>query len=505
MPAPATSAPRPDTLRRVLLNGAALVGAYILPRVFTAAAVVVAARILGPGRFGAYGTAAALAVILSIVATLGMMPLLVREMVRSPERAPALLRAAHVVKAGSGLLMLVSLVGISHFALSYPPTVVAASLLLGLAYAVGGFVENLGAWFQAIERMHVWMQASAAFGLVTGAAGAWLVWSTGSVVWFCFAPLLGQLAALSWLLAKAPRRLRTPGHIEGAQVIRLVRALIPFAAAFVALTLFYKVDVLLLTRWRASADVGTYVAAYKFVDVAHALILAAVAAVYPRLARLAPGGEGADPDTREANRSEQVEAASPAVRRWAATRVSELLLLAVVPAAALLWILRGELVEGLYGTGFAPAGFVLALLAPALPALALNLLAGYVLAATGHMRLVAGGYAAALLLKVGLDALLIPVYGAPGAGAAMLVSELALAAGFLVTLRWVAEAAPDRRSLGLAGAAAALAVALAVLSPLLVGERGAALIYAAGVFVLYGRGAALAPREWRILRRALRP
>src|SRR5690606_21489272 len=147
-------------VRRVLHNAASLLLAYVLPRLFTLGSVVVAARVLGAADFGAYSTAAAFAVLLSIVATLGMTPLLVREIARAPGRAPALLAAAHAVKTASNVLMLALLFVLARYVLAYPAPVVVASLLLGVSYAVGAYVENLAAWFQAVERMHVWTQAS---------------------------------------------------------------------------------------------------------------------------------------------------------------------------------------------------------------------------------------------------------------------------------------------------------------------------------------------------------
>jgi hypothetical protein len=46
-------------LRRVLANVIALVVAYALPRILTLGAVILAARVLGAARFGAYGAAGA--------------------------------------------------------------------------------------------------------------------------------------------------------------------------------------------------------------------------------------------------------------------------------------------------------------------------------------------------------------------------------------------------------------------------------------------------------------
>lgn len=543
-------------LRRVGANALALLLAYLLPRVFTFASVVVAARALGAREFGAYGTAAALAVILSIVATLGMMPLLVRELARAPERAPVLVRAAHGVKTVSNALMLAALFVVARWVLGYPEPVVQAALLLGASYAIGAYAENLAAYFQAVERMEVWTQASAAFGVVSGGAGALLVATTSSVVWFCAAPVLGQAAALGWLLAQAPANVRWGAPPKaagnaGREWARLVRALAPFGAAFVALTVYYKVDVLLLARWRPPADVGLYAAAYKFVDILQALVLVVAGAVYPRLSRLARGvggvgGTGGAAGTEGAGAGgsdgggtaggEAVgrgggEAGGAGVvggvvgrgegvgRRagefgsgggasgpgcWAGTRVAELLVLGVVPVAGALWLVRGPLIRGLYGEGYGGAVVVLALLAPALPALAVNVLAGFVLGAAGRMALVAVCYGAALVVNVGLNGLLIPRHGSAGAAFAMLVSETLLAVGLLAALRAGASVRLGGRAGVLAVGAAGWCAALAAMPDPTQGVLRAG-AYLAGVVALYARGGALSEAERRVLWEAMAP
>lgn len=474
-----------EGIRQILLNATSLLLAYGLPRLFTVGAVLLAARVLGAASFGAYGTAAALAVILSIVATAGMVPLLVRDIAREPERTGELVAAAHRVKAATSAMMLILLYGIARWLLSYPDEVVVAAMLLGVAYAIEAFGDNLSAYFQAVERMHVWMQASAAYGLVTGALGAVLVWLSGSVVWFCAAPVVGRLVALAVLQARAPAHVRRPGRPRPGSARALIRALAPFAAAFVVLTVYYKVDVILLSRWRTPADVGVFTAAYKAVDVFQALVLVGVAAVYPRLSRSAPrGGEPAG--------------------RWAGTRVTELVLLATVPLAGLVWLARAPLVGVLYGSAYAAAVPVLGILAAVLPALALNILAGYVLGAAERMGSIAAGYSAALALNVTLNALLIPTLGPVGAALSMLGSEALLALGLLALLHVHARAHPGWRSLVMI----ALVAAACPLWTLLPGPDHAlptVLAFVATVLVIYGSGRAVPPAEWRGLRTALRP
>ena len=319
-------------VRGVVANGAALFLAYALPRVLTLGSVVVAARRLGAGGFGDYGTAAALAVVLSILCTLGMAPLLVRDIARDPAAAPRLMRGAHLVKSVAGAVMLALLLFVTRV-LGYPPEVRGAAALLGIGYWLGSYGENLAAYFQGVERMRVCSEAGAAFGLTSGAAGVFLVLRTGSPVWFAAAFTLGQAASLAWYVLRAPAGVRRGAPIGAAELRRWARDALPFAAAFVALTVHYKLDVLLLQRVGTPTDVGVYAAAYKFVDVFHALVLVAVGALFPRLARAA--------------------AERPA-GRWTATRATELLILASVPVAALLWLLRAPLVATLFGAGYRP-------------------------------------------------------------------------------------------------------------------------------------------------------
>jgi O-antigen/teichoic acid export membrane protein len=470
------------SLRSIFVNAGWLLLAYVLPRVFTFGAIVIAARVLGTRDFGAYGTAAAYAVILSIIATLGMMPLLIRDIARDPARAPRLLAAAHVVKTCTNAVMLGTLWLLATRVFHYSPLILSASLLLGVAYAIGAYAENFAAYFQAVERMHVWTQASALFGLLSGAVGAVLVLTTRSLVWFCVATIIGQLASLTWLLLRAPAPARFGLHVDIADVVRLLRALAPFAAAFVALTVYYKADVLVLASLRTAEEVGEYTAAYKFIDIAQALAIVAASAVYPRLARAAAAKARAD---------------------WAGTRVTELMLLASVPVGALLWLVRAPLIHFVYGSAYHGSTSVFAFLAPAIPALTINILAGYVLGAKGRIGLVAMFYAAGTILKVALDIALIPGFGAAGAGIAMLTSETALAVGLVFAMRVTAASSPSRLAVVTALSGAALCALAAVLPDPTHGLLAAALCGLAIAFV-YWRAGALPERDVAALRESLR-
>jgi O-antigen/teichoic acid export membrane protein len=238
-----------------------------------------------------------------------------------------------------------------------------------------------------------------------------------------------------YLWSRLPRSARHSGTASAHEIAPLLRSLAPFVAAFTALTIYYKVDVLVLNHLSSKMEVGLYAAAYKFVDIVHALTIVAAAAAYPRLARRsATGIDG----------------------RWAGTRLVELVLLAVMPVAAVLWLARDTFTLALFGGEFARSAISLAFLAPAIPALAINIVAGYILGLRGRMLYVAAAYAGAVLLNVGLNFILAPKFGATGVAAAKLSSEVCLAGVLLLVLHYSAAAAPERRvwftSLALAAA-----------------------------------------------------
>jgi O-antigen/teichoic acid export membrane protein len=462
-------------VRRVLLNLAALLAAYVLPRSLTFAAALIAARILQPAAFGAYGTAAALAFSLSVLATLGMLPLLVREIARSRDRADELVAAAHRIKGVLSLAMLAALLGATRL-LGMSPSVTAATLLLGLGHVAWAFAENYGARLQAEERMKPWLQANLVFGCVSGLLAAIAVMATHSVAWFCAGFAAGQLAALLYLVARD----RQAGAHQVATNWRaslppLARATMPFAAAFFMLTVFYKGDVLLLSRLRDVHDAGIYAAGYKLVDVVHALAVVAAAAVYPRLAR--------------------VRGAS------AAGRALELFLLLAAAGAGCLWLLRAPLVALLYGSAYDATAHALAWLAPAAGVLTLNIFAGYVLAIRNRIGLLGGAYALGTAIKIVLGLMLIPDYGASGMAIAMLGAESALAATLLVALHAAGVSLPARQPVMLcAVTVAAAAVCDVALPP----ELGAA-VFVTAVGLLFITGDVLTVTERDALRQALRP
>jgi O-antigen/teichoic acid export membrane protein len=192
--------------------------------------------------------------------------------------------------------------------------------------------------------------------------------------------------------------------------------------------------------------VGLYAAGYKFIDLAQALAVVIAAAMYPRLSRAAP--------------AEQERA------QWAGRRLIELAVLGAALAGALLVAAREPIVTILFGNAYAASTPVVLFLGIAAPALVLNIVSGYVLAAAGRMKDVATLYGGAMVLKLVFNLLLVPIAGARGAAMAMLATEMSVGVGMLFLLRARLDAMPrNRTAAAIAGAATVTAGAVLLPDP----------------------------------------
>jgi O-antigen/teichoic acid export membrane protein len=332
---------------------------------------------------------------------------------------------------------------------------------------VNAFAENLAAYFQAVERMARWTQASAIFGIVSSLVGVAMLVSTNSIVAFSWGFVAGWVCALGWLLVGLPPEVRR-SRSSAAPIAEVGKGLAPFAVAFIGIAIYCKVDVLLIERWSGTVQAGVYTAAYKVVDIFQALVVVAAGAVYPRLSRSATDGSG------------------PSL---GGQRATELLLLGAVPVGLGLFLLSTPAVSVLYGEDYAASGPVVARLALLLPLLSVSILGGYVLGAVGRMDVVALLYGVAVAINVALNAWLIPTMGAEGAALARLGSESLLLVAFVYALGRYARAAPTRVAWVVAGGCGVVA-ALVSRMPDPTGGWLRAAVFLVTTLVIYERAGA---------------
>ena len=350
-------------------------------------ALVLAARLLPTGELATLGVCLTLATVLTAALDAGVSTVLVRECAPDPRRGWASLEAAVRVRlplaaaavaacAGGGALLDDRL----------------DALLLACLALIGAAGLTLCAVFRAAQLLEPEAEQKLLAAPITLAAVAALALHRPTAAAVLLGLALGQALTLPMLAVRARR------YTGAAAVGRILRTAAPLGALGVATLLYYRVPTLILAATRPAVDTASYTLAST---VAFGLLMvpnAITTALLPRVS--------ADDDLDVARR-----ALVRTLQLWAA--------LAVVVAAG------AEIaVPAVFGDRYADAtGPLFVLLLAGFP-IGISGVIGTVLVARRGVRRLVAQVAATLVVNVALGLWLIPRFGAGGAAADTLFTEL---------------------------------------------------------------------------------
>lgn len=230
--------------------------------------------------------------------------------------------------------------------------------------------------------------------------------------------------------------------------------------------LYSRADVLLITWMRGLSDVGLYSASTRLVDLARLLPMAYGRALYPLISRL------------YSQRQEEFQQAF--------INASRTLLLVMFCMAIILSGLADYFIVWLYGATFQEAAMVLRLLAWTIIPYSLACILAQILFSTNHQVLDLRVNIIATLVSIGLNMLIIPLWGAMGAACVSMISMTLYASMqyFYVSTRIVNPALiPLFIKMGLMGLGGWTTIIIALFlgwNPFLVGCLGVA-VYTLGL------------------------
>lgn len=434
--------------RSVRANAVAIAAAQMLAKAAGFATLLVLTRALPIEDFGRYTLAIAFVAVLAPLADLGTDMYVTRRVAQDPSGAGGMLGASLALKLVLGAL-LVGVTGALALALRYPAPTPLLIVLAALTLVSGNFA---GSWFATLraarlmDREAVGTIVSRALHLLATIAavalGAGVVWVTG-------AQALAAAVALGAVVLLA-RRAVAPPVFSGASARwpELARGGMPFALTAVVVTVYFRLDTVMLSLMSGERSTGIYGACANLLFASLLLSQALVTAVFPVVAEA---------------RTLADERARTVVRRALALSLAASLPLGLVASA-----FAGPALELLYGRGYGEGAHALVLLAWTAPVLFVTNLLGHALAATGRQRDVLIVSTVNAVFNVSLNLVLIPRFDFAGAALATLLTEIAGLTLFAVRLRgqlpWLIEA----------GALARVAAANVAFAALLAGLRALA-------------------------------
>jgi O-antigen/teichoic acid export membrane protein len=361
------------------------------------------ARLLGPADFGLFSYALTIALFATTMAALGGDGILVRELVHTRDTPAATLGSAAALRLGAGFLGL----GVAGFAAALlrpaDSSLLGLTLILGLAAPLGAS-QVIDLWFQARQQpRNAVLARIGAFSI----AAAWRIGLVlhdaplGAFAWATSGEaLLGAIAALV-VYRHAGGQLST-WRISAVQVRLLLRDGLPLLVASLLVTLYLRVDQLMIGWLLGDAPLGLYSAAVRLAEPWVLLPTTLLSAALPGLVALREG----DPAAFEQRIS----------RLYAAITAYGYII------GLLATLLAGTLAPLLLGSAFAEAVPSVIILTWAGLFAALGSARGVYLVAMGWTNLHTPTVALGALANLLLNLWLIPQYGLAGAAFASLIA-----------------------------------------------------------------------------------
>jgi len=415
--------------RRVASNTAYQLAGKAALLAMGAASLAMLTRYLGPERYGQFTLALMYMQLFSVLADVGLFTTVVREISRDPSRTDELAGNALTLRLALAVTM-IALASATSLLLPYEPDVRVAIVLAGGPLLFGMLTSSLVAVLQSRLRM-----GRAVIAEVSGRAVALGLVGLVVALDLGFYAVMGAagggaLATLvvTWALTRQVSAVRF--HADLAVWRSLLAASLPLGVALAVNELYFRADTLIISLFEPFEQVGLYTLAYRILEFILVLGSIFLTTVFPLL-------------------SEAVAHDEPRALRLIQSSTDALILLAL-PVVAGGLVLAPRIVELAGGADFADAATPLSILLFAGALSWVNGVFGFALVAKRRQLSALWLNLTALAFNLGLNLLLVPVYGIVVAAVVTVASELVILAGSYPLMRRHFSFFPRLRTLGAA-------------------------------------------------------
>lgn len=366
------------------------------------------ARYLGPEQYGILSFATAFTVLFGAIATLGLKEIVVRDIVRDPDSSSEILGTAGLMQLIGGLLSYILILVV--IAYLRPDDSLARSIV-----AILGSIMLLKAsdiavyWFesQVQSKYIVWVQSS--FFVVFAIIKIVMLLNQATITAFVWALLAEALvvgiATFIIMSKRGSSIFKMSANLSRAK--KLLKDSWPLMLSVIAISIYMKIDQIMLGQMFGDKAVGIYSAATRISEVWYFIPTAIVASVFPAI----------------------LEAKKRSEEQYYARlqRLYDLMVVMSVAVALPMTFLSSPLVTLLFGEAYHAAGAVLAVHIWASVFVFLGVASQKWLLAENRQILSLQRTVLGAVANVALNLWLIPLYGAVGAALATVASH-ALAA-----------------------------------------------------------------------------
>jgi O-antigen/teichoic acid export membrane protein len=391
-----------SALTRILKNTSALALAQIANPIISITLTLTVARLTGTQGLGVYTFVLSILALFEIMAGLGIRDYVIREVARRPSEWGKYFSTSVVIGLVSAGILQFALFLFAQ-AMDYEPIMTKALFIAGFALfptVVAYFAQSI---FYANQRMEFVSAITVGENLVKASVGIACLYLGFGLLSLFWAFLLSRVFSALWLIVLLFRKMGRPAFGWDRHVLRALLKVSPtFIGLGLAAALYWRVDILFLSKWGGSAALGTYSAAYRLMYIFYLLASSLMTALFPLFSK---------------SFAESIDHF-----RLLSAKTVKYLLLVLVPMATTTTLLAPSLVPFLYGDRFGATVTVLQVAIWMIVPLGIAKVFANALIASNRQDRDLRVNLVRLAFNVALTAVLVPRYGALGAAIATLIS-----------------------------------------------------------------------------------
>lgn len=245
------------------------------------------ARYLGPAQFGQLNYAIAFVGLFGAVAGLGLNGIVVRDIVRDPQSANVTLGTAFILQAFAGLLAML-LVIITIVLLKTNDEFTRSMVIILSASLIFKATDAIKYWFEAHvqSRYVVWIE-NGAFVIMALFRVAMILTEASlmAFVWLTLAETLIISIGLIWLYTTR-NSFSELFNTSVSRVKTIMHDSWPLLLSAIAVTLYMRIDMIMLEEMSSTREVGIYAAATRISEIWYFIPMTIVSSVSPSLVLL---------------------------------------------------------------------------------------------------------------------------------------------------------------------------------------------------------------------------
>ena len=244
--------------KRYFANTSWMMGEKVIRMVVALFVGVYVARYLGPERFGLLSYAGSFVGLFTALATLGLDGIMVRELVKTPERRDELLGTAFWLKAGGAILMWAGIAAAIPFTHNDTQTNI---LIIIIAFAVIFQAFNvIDLNYQAEVKSKYVVYAHLASLVISSVIKLVLVWIAAPLVWFACVFLLDAVVLAVGMTAMYLKNTGKIWHWKWRwQTARiLLKDSWPLVLSGISIAVALRIDQVMIKNYMTASDVGIY-------------------------------------------------------------------------------------------------------------------------------------------------------------------------------------------------------------------------------------------------------